>query len=418
MRPRKISGTLTAIAGLAGCADAAPPAHVTVTDSAGIEVVTNRAGSIEAAETWTPSAGPLFEVGAGAGPEVPLHRISAVAPLESGGVAVGTESPPRVVLFRRDGSLAETLGRKGEGPGEFTRVGSVVPLGGDSVAVWDPDRRRLSVFGRDGRLVRDTDLSHIAQLSPLAAPSSAAPASFTHLLTFSPGTLVLFAVGAFGPGTGVRRVEAASYRITIAGEVLDTLGPFPGYETYVSDQTGLVPYIFGADTHAASSGDALVVGTAESPELRRYGPDGGLERIVRWPDHDRSVAGPFVEDWNDFVENEWLANRGAAEREAIRDLLDRIPLPARLPAHDRVIAAGSGDIWVAEYVGQLELPGIRRARVPARRWLVFDADGTLTARVRTPEGFEPRAVRDGVVWGVFRDEMDVESVQAYELVTR
>jgi len=55
-------------------------------------------------------------------------------------------------------------------------------------------------------------------------------------------------------------------------------------------------------------------------------------------------------------------------------------------------------------------------RVPERSWLVFGEDGSLKARVHTPTGFRAFAVRDGLVWGVSTDELDVESVVAYELV--
>jgi hypothetical protein len=56
-----------------------------------------------------------------------------------------------------------------------------------------------------------------------------------------------------------------------------------------------------------------------------------------------------------------------------------------------------------------------RRAIPGRRWLVFGPDGALTAHVSTPEGFEPYAVREGRMWGVYTDEVDVESIRAYRL---
>ena len=53
--------------------------------------------------------------------------------------------------------------------------------------------------------------------------------------------------------------------------------------------------------------------------------------------------------------------------------------------------------------------------MPARRWLVFDAGGALSATVTTPEGFEPTLLDDALLWGVYTDEVDVESVRAYAL---
>lgn len=51
-------------------------------------------------------------------------------------------------------------------------------------------------------------------------------------------------------------------------------------------------------------------------------------------------------------------------------------------------------------------------RSPARA-LVFGPDGALEATVETPAGIQPYAVRGDRVWGVFTDELDVESVRGY-----
>ena len=138
---------------LSACAGSSGPAATTVTDSAGVQVVTNQPGSIEAAQTWRLAAQPVVEIGAGASPDAPLYRVAAVVPLPGGRVAIGTQTPPQVLVFASDGTLAATLGRQGDGPGEFHGVASVVPIGADSLAVWDDRRRRMSVFTMDGSLI-------------------------------------------------------------------------------------------------------------------------------------------------------------------------------------------------------------------------------------------------------------------------
>lgn len=397
-----------------GC-DETGPQRVSVADSAGVEVVTNAAGSIDAAAAWTLSPEPVLEVGAGASPEVPLHEVTDVAPTGDGGVAVGTASPARAVVFGPDGGHAATLGREGGGPGEFMRVASVVVMAGDSVAVWDPNRRRISVFTHGGQFARELDLSEVAPVGVMAAPNTSTPAAFTRLLPSPDGGFIVFSVGAFGPGMGVRRPESPSYRLSRDGQVLDTLGPFPGYASYRGERTGVMPYPFGADTYGAVSGEALVVGTAEASELRHYGPDGELERIVRWPEGDRAVEGPLVDRWTESLEG-WLEEVPPGQRTMMRDLFDRIPRPDQLPAYDGVIAGRDGAVWVGEYVGVLSIPATPvDRRVPARQWLIFDAEGVLSATVETPAGFQPHAASGERVWGVYRDELDVESVRAYQI---
>ncbi|HEX7091321.1 MAG TPA: hypothetical protein VF192_14360 [Longimicrobiales bacterium] len=418
MRNAAAAALLVLAGGATGaCGGASSRATTTVTDSAGVQVVTNPPGSIEAAQAWRLAADAAVEIGAGASPDAPLYRIAAVVPLPGGRVAIGTQVPPHVLVFASDGTLAATLGRQGDGPGEFHGVASVVPIGADSLAVWDDRRRRMSVFTTDGSFQREVGLSALAPLTPIAATRMEGLLAWTHLLPSAQGSLVLFAVGVLGdPGPGVIRVAAPSHRITAGGDVLAAFGPFPGEELYSLGGSDVFPYIFGATTHAAASNGALVVGTADAPELRAYGPDGTLQRIIRWPDHDRTVGGPLLAQWSE-AEADWITSMSAELRPLIRELLERMPRPERFPAYDGIIAGEDGRVWVGEYAGQLEIvyPPLK-LRASERRWLIFDADGALTASVRTPEGFEPHAVRDGLVWGVYRDTLDIESVRAYELV--
>lgn len=419
-RTRAAAGLFLATATLNACSDASSRVTTTVVDSAGVRIVSSSPGSIEAAEAWSLSDEPVANFGGGVSPEVPFSEVAAVVPLDGGRVAAGVNGPPQVLVIGADGVLEATIGREGEGPGEFSAmtsgIASIVRLGADSLFVWDQNHRRMSVFTEDGRHVRDVDLSGLALVSPIATGSAFSVAAYTYLLPSTPGSLVLFAVGYFGPGEGVRRVEAISYRITLDGDQLARLGPFPGEETFMTEELGMAPYPFGANTYGAASGDALLVGTAEAPAFHVYSSTGALEQIVRWPDHDRTVSGPLLSDWTDFVED-WLASMPAGERRAIREILDAMPPAEQFPAYDGIIAAESGEVWVGAYAGQLTMPPTPlNVRVPARRWLVFSPEGELTASVQTPEGFQPYAVHEGRVWGVFRDEYDIESVLAYEVV--
>jgi hypothetical protein len=90
----------------------------------------------------------------------------------------------------------------------------------------------------------------------------------------------------------------------------------------------------------------------------------------------------------------------------------------RFPADGGLVADDLGRVWVGAYPGQLEFLGYfpDARRVPERRWLIFDEDGVLTARLSTPEGFSPHTIRTGVMWGVFEDELGVESIRGYEVL--
>ena len=338
-----------------------------------------------------------------------------MTPLDGHRVAVGTTVPPQVLVFDRDGPLHATLGREGDGPGEFLTVGSVVAIAADSVGVWDPDRRRLTIFSVGGAFGREVDLGDTAPMSARGASNTREASGFTHLHPSAPGSLVLFGEAVLGPGSDpvISRHQMPAYRIGADGQILAEYGSFPGLQT----SPGLATP-FGARTHGASVADALVVGTGEATEYRSYGLDGALTRIVRWPDRERAVAGPIYDRWSELLE---------AEQPALREYVLSSPRPADHPAHDDILISGEGDVLVADYPGPLGILSLRRAdpapeqlkptlRMPERRWLAFDTEGTLRGRLTTPEGFEPNTLSDGLLWGVYTDELDVESVRAYALV--
>lgn len=406
------------LSALGGCTGERSSSAFAVVDSAGVQIVTNGPASLESAEEWALSPDPVVNVGSGARPDVALFRVVAVTPLDRGRVAIGMTAPPQVLIANSDGTRAVTLGREGDGPGEFAGVSSVVRIEPDSLAVWDAERRRISVFTEDGRLQREVPLGNLAPLSWIASPNVLVESGRIYLLPSGPGSFLLLGVGVFGPGEGVRRVAVPSFRVTTDGTLIDEVGRFPGETTFSSTRTGTAPYPLGPDTHGASLGDQLVVGTADLAEYRRYSGAGAPEQIVRWPEPDTLLTESDTDAWEGFL-GTWLGGMPPQEAASIREILEAMPEPARRPAYTGLITSDTGQTWVGDYFpGQLELSAayMGRMRVPARRWLVFGEDGALVATAHIPAGFRPFEVRNGMVWGVFTDELDVESVRAYELL--
>jgi len=49
----------------------------------------------------------------------------------------------------------------------------------------------------------------------------------------------------------------------------------------------------------------------------------------------------------------------------------------------------------------------------AQAFDVFDSEGALRGRVVLPDSFRFRGMRDDMIWGVFRDSFEVQSVRIY-----
>ena len=82
-----------------------------------------------------------------------------------------------------------------------------------------------------------------------------------------------------------------------------------------------------------------------------------------------------------------------------------------MPLFSRPFGDADGRVWLPPY-----RPG--RAREGPPDYTVISADGDWLGRVEAPPGFRILDVADGLVLGVLRDEMSVQIVAVYELVTR
>ena len=79
-----------------------------------------------------------------------------------------------------------------------------------------------------------------------------------------------------------------------------------------------------------------------------------------------------------------------------------------MPAFTSVMVDGRNHLWVEEY----ELPGEER---PGSLWTVFDAQGRVQGFVETPDGLEIFEIGEDYILGLWRDELEVEYVQVWEL---
>jgi len=416
---------LTGVAAVAGACAGGPDSTVTTVDSLGVQIVTNVSSEVPPGRQWSVSSEPFLELGGGVEPDTPLLRVTALTLTGGGRVAVGMNAPPQVLVFDETGSVVGILGGEGSGPGEYASVFSVVALPGDSIGVWDAYRRRILLFSRTGEPGRVIDLSSVIPIPVGAAANEGMESGLTRLLASDSGHLILFSEGAVAgvPERTVTRPTMPAHWISLDGSVLATSPPIPGMEVLLGDPIGPIPVPFGARTYAVAVGPELMVGTAEAPEFKVFGSDGELARIIRWPDGPRDLSGPFMEKWSG------LAREWAEEAGPLGAVLETVPKAHRLPAYMDMFASDQGEVFVGRYPGPLgawpmrrddDSPDILRPtlRVPERDWMVFDTGGVLLATVQTPEGFEPYLARDSTLWGVYTDDLQIESVRAYRLTRR
>jgi hypothetical protein len=384
--------------GVACAGDDSSRRDSTIRDSAGVTIVESARASWEADGQWTISAEPQLDIGVAEGAaEYQLYRASSAVRLSDGRVVVANGGTNELRFYDRDGSHLMSVGRTGEGPGEFRDLQRVWLLPGDSLLAYDFFPSRLSVFTSSGEFVRSqhfasSDGRQILIRGPLSDGSLIAA-----------GAPIWNAPGAT---SGVVRDSVPYYRYDATGALIGTLGRFPSLEAYrivTSDDWRLTSVPFPRIPVTAITGSRFHFGPADTYELRTYTPSGELERVVRLAQPTRAVEPADIDEYK--RERLERAERDG-ERPAMERILGEVPFPQTLPSYDQMVADADGNLWVADY---------RTVRQDAASWNVFSAAGELMGSVATPARFEVLQIGTDFILGQWLDDLEVEHIRLFAL---
>ncbi len=335
-----------------------------------------------------------------------LYRVTDAIRLDDGRVVVSSSASDDIRYFGPDGAHIRTSGRTGGGPGEYQNPSALLRGLADSLLVVDGTTRRVSVLDADGDFVRIIDIAESAAVprivgrlgdgSLLAAPVIALPPD-----------------DAIGGGSEVTRPPYTLVRIPAAGGAPDTLGEFAGAERVIRATTsnGRITSIeimmlpFAKSPTFAVHDDEVYVGTQDAAEIRVYGLDGGLRRIIRTGRAAETVT-------EGHLEARWQRQLEGMPEELRADWIARgrdtsLPHGEFVPPYGEIGTDLQGNLWVSDYDDPTNAPG---------RWTVYDPEGRVLARIALPERFRPFDAGEDWVLGRETDELDVEHVRLYRIV--
>ena len=401
---RKV-GIGTVLFAQAVCLSSLPLVAQSVIDSAGVRIIESRSPR----ERWELSRQPSFQVGLADGDSSFLFdEVGAALRLDDGTVIVANCADPVLRWFGSDGSFIRATGRTGPGPGEFgagecRRSLQLWRLPGESVGTWDHSRRRIKVFDRDGKFVRELGLERDAPIQ--GVPSI---------------------VGRFGDGgfaVGIRDPMAPPpvgeiWRDSITYHHFRADGSYGGRivrlegwpwvswdfqlpEGIIRNPSGRP---FAARAATASGGEHFYYTSGDRFDIRVYGRDGGLRRIIRRSEQPRPLT-PQIRDAYRRARAAGMQTRHDSLTLArMERLLGSREFPETIATYTELRVDRDTLLWARAY----PLPGDRNVT-----WSVFDPAGRWLAEIEIPRSFQVLEVGRGYAIGLVRDSLGVEQVRSY-----
>ena len=379
------------------------PRQAVIRDSAGIRIVENLRPPADSRLGWQVGTAPSVSIGAieGAEPYL-LDRVRGALTMADGRIVVRNSGPNELRVFDASGRYLSTWGGTGDGPGEFENLLGFDRWQGDSLIAWFAQGRRLTVFDNRGNVGRTFALEGAVHRSPeVALPTGRTLASETILRG--------------SRQDGLHRQEDLYQLHGAEGAQQGRLGTFDGTETnreYNGNRTTVMSLIFDHDIASFVWGDLVVVAPNYGYEIRAFGADGMLKRIV-WRDHE--VIARTDAHLDAYIEDRVMRQPErlrADRRRAMRERYEGIPLPETHPAFVTAIADVLDHLWVQEY----RLPGAGDADP---LWTIFDPEGRVLGLVETPAVLtDIYEIGEDYILGRATDELGVEYAQVWPLRRR
>lgn len=366
--------------------------------------------SLTPVEEWTARAeygfGDRFE-----GDAVFGFYLDVRVPADGSRVYVLDAEASEATIRTPDGSLIRRVGRRGEGPGEFSNPGRLVFF---DDGFYIKDDRRITRFTMDGELAgtdafpvgvnyHNAGVQYWAMFSDRSFMALSAIDLMDESLNFYRADHV--ALLRVLPDGGSWRSETLA---TLSFEDYFSSVPVDG-DTYPLPQRWLAPDHFqpdpGNSSLVVSRTQTELPGVVDFVELSTEG-DTLWTRRIRLPPiplREDSIAAAVEEVAAIIAQS---TGNGTPSPQLKRRIRDSWIIPEYWPALRQIHLMSNGEIWFRP-------PGNDDRRI----WYAVrkgEEEGAIR-RVFAPEWFVPSDVNDTHVWGIRRDELDVAYVAGLRL---
>lgn len=349
---------------------------------------------------------PVLDLGDEAkGPQEEFSGTVIPVRLSDGTIVVANGGSQELRFFDSTGVFRKSVGRSGEGPGEFRSLGWLHAGVGDTLRTWDWSLVRMEVFAPDGRHQRT---------SVLGSPKERVSVGPVGLLDDGSIMMATQYDVDFASMDGAVRDTSMILRYDAAGRLTDTLGTFPGSESWiVKSQVGTTMGVsvsnrpFGKDLTIVARGSMVIVGTSDAPELTVLHANGSTLQTVRWELPTEPVTAEDIAAYKAMSAEGWPVGM-EARRDRVLARLENAPYPETKPAYSKFLVSSDGSFWVQRYS--------MRADGAGATFDVFDSTGARIGECRMPARFTPRQIMPEYALGTWKDADDVVHVRMYRFI--
>jgi hypothetical protein len=393
---------LTAMVAVWGCTEREPEWAGTVTDSAGVTIVANPAKGIWTDnDQWTVTE--ELKIGATEGdPAYEFGEIGQIAVDSRGRIFVLDIQAQHIQVYSPDGVYQKTLGAPGRGPGELEGAEGLVMGPGDTLLVHGRWAARTNRYAPDG----SADGSFRMQMEKGFPIRYHATSSGTIAVQLRP------------PAAGRPSVENPRdvvVLMSLEGVLEDTVITFASGELFKPGSPSEIRMYYAEPAWTLTDDLRLWFGVTDEYRIGIYA-DGTLRRLITKPFTRRSVSDRDQEPLWAYLEEVWLSAGFTAE--VMREMRHRVHFAGVFPAFwfEGLAAGPMGTMWVQHVQPASDLTADALDSwnpfedMGAPDWDVFGADGRFLGVVSLPGRFTPRVFRGDRIYGLWRDELDVQYV--------
>jgi hypothetical protein len=335
-----------------------------------------------------------------ADPSYQFGQIGSIAVGSNGDIYVTDLQAQQVRVFSNSGEYLQTIGGPGNGPGELGRNARYLTVSpGDTLIVPDPTNRRVNRYAPDGTALASTPLRpeegrpmryYLTHRGVLVAQvRMPTPDTLDHIVVLEPSGLFGDTLTTF-PSGGAGRIPGEIHQFS----------PEPMWN--VTDSL------------------TIVYGVNNDYRIGMYDRAGSLTRILAKEYEPAPVTPRDRRAFFAYLDGAWLDAGVVPSR--LPELHAITRFAEVYPAYYGIHIGYNGSIWVQ----RIQTPGgLSDEELERYNFLeefgsttsdVFDSEGRYLGVVEMPARFQPRTFLGDKIYGVWRDDLDVQYVMRLTVV--